>query len=342
VEADDPTRDRGEAVLRLDSKRIGGERQMEYLKDLSQAKAARDSGSIDRNDYWRLVQSTISSTSQLSNLLKVSGSCLKISSEGIVLNYPLTQNRKIEFFVDSEDTRSIGVSVVSEGRYEPILEKALLEVSLDCRLFCDVGANAGFYSIAVRATNTLCKVLAFECNPEIRSRLWKNIELNNMTGIDVRSEALAEYSGEADFYVPAFTGSGGGSLEDLHPEEGIPKKFRVSLISLDSIGRRDFDLMKIDVEGSELGVIIGSLASINSSKPTIFIELLRKWMSPFGATPGNVSKILTDMGYNVFELGENYAKEVPEVSTDTDSTNFVFVHPSRDRHFQILRGLIRK
>lgn len=315
---------------------------MDSLSALGHAKTARENGSIPREDYWRLVQSRIFSASQLSELLQASGSHFTISPMGMVLHYPLSKYIEIKFLVDSEDIRSIGVSVVSDGQYEPLLQQALLEISRDCELFIDVGANAGFYSIAVRATSEGCKVLAFECNPEVMKLFLRNIELNSISGIEVRSEALAESPGEADFYVPLFTGSSGGSLQDLHPDEGKAKKFQVSLIDLDSQGLKNVDLMKIDVEGAELGVLKGSLASIYASKPTIFMELLRKWMAPFDATPGEVSEILVSMGYQVFEILDNGLYQVDQVSRETPATNFVFVHPLRSRHLQILNHLTKK
>jgi FkbM family methyltransferase len=315
---------------------------MDVFSDLGKAKTALDNGSIPREDYWRIVQSRLSSASQLSKLLEASGSHLTISPLGMVLSYPLSQSIDIKFLVNSEDTRSIGVSVISDGKYEPLLQQALLEISQDCELFIDIGANAGFYSIAVKAMSKNCKVIAFECNPDVRSAFLRNIELNSISEIEVRSEALANASGESDFFIPAFTGSAGGSLQDLHPEEGTARKVKVSLIDLDSKGLNNIDLMKVDVEGAELGVLTGSIASINASKPTIFIELLRKWMGPFGTTPGQVSELLTSMGYVVFEFMENGIAQVDGVASDTQSTNFAFVHPSRALHLEVLRNSIIK
>jgi FkbM family methyltransferase len=271
----------------------------------------------------------------------MSSSSIKITERDVVLSYPLTPAVKLDFVVDHCDTRSIGVSVIADGRYEPLLQEALLEVARDCKLFTDIGANAGFYSMAVRATNLNCKVIAFECNPEMVAVLSSNIERNALEGVVIRSEALSDSFGEAEFHVPAFTGSGGGSLRDLHPEEGEPRRFKVSLIPFDSLELESVDLMKIDVEGAELGVIKGAISSIEKSHPTIFIELLRKWMGPFGSTPADVSRVLTDMGYSIFEIREQEVVQVLQISDVTASTNFVFVHNSRRRHRSILTSLSR-
>lgn len=271
----------------------------------------------------------------------MSSSSIKITDTEVVLSYPLTPSVILDFVVDHSDTRSIGVSVISDGRCEPLLQEALLGVAYNCKLFADIGANAGFYSLAVRATNPACSVLAFECNPKMLTALSMNIERNGLDGIAIRSEALSDSFGEADLHVPAFTGSGGGSLRDLHPEEGEPRQFKVSLIPFDSLELESVDLMKIDVEGAELDVITGAISSIEKSSPTIFVELLRKWMGPFGSTPADVSRLLTDRGYSIFEIREQEVVQVPQISGVTSSTNFVFVHSSRRRHMSILLSLSR-
>jgi hypothetical protein len=156
--------------------------------------------------------------------------------------------------------------------------------------------------------------------------------------VAIRGEALANETGSADFHVPAFTGSGGGSLQNLHPEEGQAKTFKVSTIKLDSLGLEGLDVMKVDVEGAELGVILGGLSTISSSYPTIFIELLRKWMRPFGSSPSQVSDRLIELGYEIFEMHESFSKLVPVLADNTDATNFVFVHKSRKNHFNLIKS----
>lgn len=309
------------------------------LKNLKAAKASKIRKYLSREDYWRFVQRAISSTSELTSIVAESSSSLTVSNLGVILNYPITSTVELKFFVDGSDTRSIGVSIIAEGRYEPVLQEALVAIARECLLFADIGANVGFYSIAVRATNPSCEVIAFECNPGVRELFAENVKLNGLDKISIRPEALSDKAGEATFYVPAFTGSGGGSLHDLHPEEGESQKFQVSLIPLDSLNLNGIDLVKIDVEGAELGVIRGGIDSITVSRPTIFIELLRKWMGPFGSSPQDVSELLTKLGYRIFEITEEQLREVRIVSGETSATNFVFVHESRTDHLSILRGL---
>jgi FkbM family methyltransferase len=308
------------------------------LTKIDAAKLARISSQLSREEYWGLVQQSIFSASELSSIVASSDSTVEISKLGVVLNYPITRTVNIKLIVDGSDMRSIGVSVIADGRYEPLLQEALLAVSKDCSLFADIGANAGFYSIAVRSTNPDCEVISFECNPRVREVFLENIKLNGLDKISIRKEALSDKTGEASLHVPAFTGSGGGSLQNLHPEEGEPQKFAVSLMPLDSLKLQGIDLMKIDVEGAELSVVMGGITSITSSHPTIFIELLRKWMKPFNSSPTDVAKLLTELGYLIFEVADDQLRELDKISEETLATNFVFVHESRPGHLSILRG----
>lgn len=316
-----------------------GEIVRENLTTLSDAKASVRNGTLTREDYWRLVQGSISSASGLSAILAESGSSITVSELGIILKYPITPTQSVKFFLDAEDTRSIGTSIVAGGRYEPVLQEALLKVSTQSKTFIDVGANVGFYSISVRATNPTCNVIAFECNPKVANLFIENIEINEIDNITIYPLALSDKSEKAEFYVPAFTGSGGGSLRDLHPEEGESYKFTVDVMPLDSLSLEGIDLMKIDVEGAELGVILGGLLAIKSFRPTIFIELLRKWMKPFGSSPADVSDLLIGLGYLVFEVTDDEVIEVAEITQVTQTTNYIFVHPSRPSHLSSIRGL---
>jgi len=309
------------------------------METLQHFRELRRQGLLDRESYWDNIRIALSKASELIPLIGYSDSEIAVTSNGMVLKYPLSENLQLKFFIDPADTRSIGVSVISEGRYEPVLESCLIEIAKRSESFCDVGANAGFYSVAVAKSNTRCKVTAFECNPEIRSLFERNLALNKVETVTVSPFALSNTSGNAEFFVPVFTGSGGGSLQDLHPEEGSAKVFTVDLRTLDSQIDHSVELMKVDVEGSELTVLQGGINLIGDSKPTIFIELLRKWMKPFGTHPGEVGRLLSSLGYFIFELRETGVGLVSEISDSTSATNFVFVHPSRDNHYEVLKEL---
>ena len=106
---------------------------------------------------------------------------------------------------------------------------------------------------------------------------------------------------------------------------------QVSMTTLDKylLTKRlnNLDLLKIDVEGSELMVIEGALDSIKTYQPVIFAELLRKWCAQFGYNPNKVLEMLFPIGYRCFAVSEKFP-EVFSISEETQETNFLFV-PSK-------------
>ena len=60
------------------------------------------------------------------------------------------------------------------------------------------------------------------------------------------------------------------------------------------------DFLKCDVEGAELKVFQGGLATITSDKPIVFSEILRKWSRKLGYNPNEIFSFFYDLQYRAF------------------------------------------
>lgn len=191
-------------------------------------------------------------------------------------------------------------------------------------IFIDIGANEGFHSLNCLSSVTGAAVIAFEPNPVVRARLEKNLQEN---GLEMRSTVhpfgLSHRKSAEVFYVPRMTGSGGGSLRNLHAEEGDPTEMSVQLETLDSFDC-DPSVIKIDVEGNEMNVLLGAQETIAKSRPLIVAELLRKWMAPFGSTPQDAANLIIKHGYEMFAIGHDYTRRIDLIDELTAETNFLF------------------
>ena len=234
-----------------------------------------------------------------------------------------------EMECDFRDLRSAAMVLMTNGDYEPqisLLLAGLLSARSSNPVFVDVGANEGFHSINLATKLPNLRVNSFEPNPALVARLKRNIELNGLEDvIEVYPLGLGK-RGDSDgtLHVPVETGSAGASLMDLHPEEGKAETLEVQLVPLDSLSLLP-DVIKADVEGAELSVIEGALGTIRQSKPYLVVELLRKWMAPFGAHPNDVIRLLKAEGYSCMAIGNVGLREIHEVKESTEETNFLFV-----------------
>ncbi len=302
--------------------------------------ASFHSKEIAREEYWGQINAVLNQSRELQKLLELDSVHIQITKSNVVLDYKLWNDQRIKLVIPQNDLRTASFTILANGNYESLLERIILGLSELSDKFLDIGANMGFYAIGAALVNKNIEVIAFEPNPGIRNSLSENIRLNHVErNIQILEFALSNFTGNANFSVPAFTGSGGGSLMNLHPEEGLPSEFSVSVEKLDNLSAKTSgtDLIKIDVEGAEFQLLQGAIQTLKATRPTIVIELLRKWMNPFGSTPQDVIDLLSDLGYICFAVGEASLQQVTIVDASTVETNFIFCHGGNSRHLNVLK-----
>lgn len=233
---------------------------------------------------------------------------------------------EFDMILHFEDLRSPAFIHLIEGEYEPEIQNLILQHlgDLEDPVFLDVGANEGFHSINVFKALPNTKVISLEPNPEVFLRLEKNAKENLIeSNMELIPIGLGNSEGQSiPFFVPTITGTVGGSLRPL-PWDEEHYEFRIEIKTLDSLDVRP-SLIKVDVEGSELSVIEGGKETIKECRPVIIIELLRKWMAPFGTHPQMVLELLNGFGYEAYAIGPNSLRPISIIDDDTLETNFLF------------------
>lgn len=191
---------------------------------------------------------------------------------------------------------------VGEGGREPESIDIFSRLAKRSKLFIDIGANTGHYSLYACAVNPEIQVIAFEPVPHIYNRFNVNIELNFWQNRCVgKNAAVSNYTGMTKFHVPYSSLPTSASL-DLNGFHNNPGKIiEVPVVTIDSIvseGKYP-DLVKIDVEGFEDKVLEGMTNTLKLSQPCLIVE----------CNPGGpyklVEMILADFGYRFFCLHKN-------------------------------------
>jgi FkbM family methyltransferase len=134
--------------------------------------------------------------------------------------------------------------------------------------FIDVGAHIGSIIAAVKSRTPTVKIIAIEAIPEkarALTSLFPDVEVHNC--------AVGEREGEAVFFVDTKR-SGYSGLSDPRSRTGSPTvEIKVKIRRLDNlVDTADVDVVKIDVEGAELGVLRGSDGLLDRCRPIVMFE----------------------------------------------------------------------
>ena len=202
----------------------------------------------------------------------------------------------------------------------------------------DIGANTGVYSLLAAAADDSIVVHAFEPMPDIHARLVDNIQANSFSNVSAHNLALAENSGELDFYfVPAITVPTGGSAAKA--EWPGTEKVVVKALTMDAFCAEAkvgvVDLIKIDTEMTEPSVLRGGINVIDQSKPFIICEVLDD------ASSSALTELLVPLGYRFFHIGATGLRETKVIAHDPtyQHANYLFVHSARNKNVEALLGI---
>ena len=179
-------------------------------------------------------------------------------------------------------------------------------------IYIDVGANVGTTVIpAAIRVGSKGMVYAFEPHPRIFSYLKSNVRLNKLANVVTYNFAVGQCSGELGF-------------SDLIADDMnfvLDKgKIAVPAITLDDClaGTARIALLKIDVEGYEKFVLLGSVETLKKTE-CIYLELSAAHFAKYGYQTKDILELLTKNGFCLFrevELGcfqaidPNYLQQV--------------------------------
>lgn len=143
----------------------------------------------------------------------------------------------------------------------------------------EIGANVGWYTVLGASANRSAEYVAVEPQPRAAQSLRRNLELNNLSNVEVVEAAVVGEGAPAtislnfpdatlDNPAPgrAFVSGAEFELLPAHTSITVP-----TVQALDVIGGAD--LLKLDIEGLEADVLGAAEEAIAVARPTIFLEV---------------------------------------------------------------------
>lgn len=197
------------------------------------------------------------------------------------------------------------VRVFSRG--EPVVEEMFLSLLREGDVVCDIGANIGWYGLlAARKVGPRGKVFAFEPALLNAALAEKNARQNRLSNLIVVPEAITDQDGWLTFL------DRGSLMSRLDKDDSAAQAERrarqggrvkgetvVRVTTLDhwlvAADQPAPNVVKIDVEGAEAGVLRGMRQTLTVAKPQLIVEL--------HGTRQEVVEVLESVGYEHAFIG---------------------------------------
>lgn len=186
----------------------------------------------------------------------------------------------------------VGGSLRKYGEFSVAEQELFAQLVKPGAVVVEVGANVGAHTVVLSQwAGHGGEVHAFEPQRIVFQTLCANLALNQCTNVFARQAGVGAANGS--IVVPAIDPAtrynfGGVSLH----AEGAGE--RVPLVTLDSLGLRACNFLKVDVEGMEVEVLQGAASMIRACRPFMFLENDREERS---------EELITrvfDLGYRAF------------------------------------------
>jgi FkbM family methyltransferase len=216
--------------------------------------------------------------------------------------------------------------------HEPETAVPFYERASSARTTLDIGAHVGYFALLAALANPRGQVLAFEPLGPVRSRLARNVALNDVPNLSCLGLALGNRSGRADFFhvpagIPSSSSLSGEFLRTIiSPERLVRSEVEVATVD-EFVTDRGLagrvDLVKIDTEDTEDQVLEGMTRTLALDRPTIFCEVLKD------RTGRAIEAILERFGYRYFLLASDGPRSCEHVRPHSRWRNFLFLPGER-------------
>ena len=169
----------------------------------------------------------------------------------------------------------------------------------DYKIFLDVGANEGHYTILANNIMHDSKIYSIEANPELCKNLLA-IDFKNKNSIFVQNNILSSKSENKNFYINK-NDNKTSSIKNIKNS----KEVEINTITLNDLTDKDEKtLVKIDIEGGEFDVFFDNNDYLKNTNIDYLIELHGSGYN--GRFPIDILLIFLRNKFNFFKIGRSF------------------------------------
>lgn len=246
---------------------------------------------------------------------------LKLRIRKLIARLPVDETRIADYFVgklmDENEIYEIQGFKLKKGRttrlpiltgeVEPSQTTLMKKIVKPGMTVFDLGANFGWFTLVLsKLVGNSGRVYSFEVDPYLVNILKENVELNSLSNVSIEPVAVSNKTGTSQFSLNE-------SYDTRNQLESITKSaqtIEVKTIYLDDFCINEeldkIDLIKMDIEGSELKALQG-MKKIIYQNPSlkIIMEFNQNALNSVGDSPERMIDFLVNEGFTIEEIDEN-------------------------------------
>jgi FkbM family methyltransferase len=207
--------------------------------------------------------------------------------DGVYFNFNLGELIELALYLD---------------KFEPKVVKYINEKTKKGMVVLDIGANIGAHTLRLaKLAGKNGMVYAFEPTKYAFKKLQNNMSLNQDLSIKEFRVALSDFNAKNKEIAYRSSWRTDGTFMDT--------SCKVDFIKLDDFilnnNIKRVDLIKIDVDGNEFGVLNGGVEMLKRDRPNLIMELVGLHLQNDSKNP---YKLLNDLGYRFINIdnGDSY------------------------------------
>lgn len=220
------------------------------------------------------------------------------------LAYDIQNTRALFSLDDFYSARFFGRPGRRWYEHEPGVSAALFMRMRSAKSFADIGANLGFFTILAGLANQNARVLTVEMDRSLYAVIKRNIELNGLRHVNVESCAVGREFGEVSYTPHALSFLCKVANESVGP---FATQATAPVVRLEDLFEKvGFvpEVIKMDIDGAELGALQGMGQVLDRDRPDLFLEVHHKFLPDFGGSVPEVGELLASCGYRCFVIQE--------------------------------------
>lgn len=232
------------------------------------------------------------------------------------------------FYMQLNPSEHIQQQLFWYGYYEKELGTLIKKILEPGDVFLDVGANIGYFSLLAAKQQATAKVIAFEPISSVFEKLEENISINNAKNVTAIKVAVGKKNEDKEIFIAGADNMGMSSFQKPDNYSGVTEMVRVITIDewIRTSGLSKINLIKFDIEGSELAALEGMNEALQNFKPLIITEINPAALKAFNLVPADIFNYLKKLDYSGFLILKDARLEPTGDFGIAGTQNVLFIH----------------